>query len=278
MKRFSFTCRNEISQYEKSIVPILRWMINLEELCLNICIYQGVVFGGNQLKTNILNHLSKLNKFTFNIRSLCYISNLAAFVSNEDIQNSFIGLGINEIVSYVDYSSTRRDAVHCHMFSYPYTLEYFDGIRNRFPDGLYECVREVKLFDNHPFEYEFFLRMAKAFPFVELLTLTNRSAQQQKSIGNDRGLAPIEYSHLSELYFNGAHDDYIEQFLMDSKTFLSKSIRLYIERKDLKRVTHNFTRITTEINCAKVYYLHLLDNCRLEPGLTKYFPSATMAR
>ena len=251
-------------------------MINLEELCLNICVDQRIVFDGNQLKTNILNHFSKLNKLTLNIRSLFHPFDPVEFVSHEDIRNSLIDLPMTDLVSYLDYTSNKRHG-QFHMFSYPYTLDYFDGITNRFPNGLFQSVRKAKLHDDHPFEHEFFRRMAKAFPLLEMLTLTNETAQQQKSIDNDQDLALIEYSHLTELFFNCAHDDYIEQFLMNSKTFLSKSIWLCVDREDLKRVTHNFTRISTQINCAKVEYLYFLDDFHMvEQHVTKYFPHATI--
>ena len=60
-------------------------------------------------------------------------------------------------------------------------------------------------------------------------------SQQQIALDNNQDFAPIEYSHRRELFFNDAHDDYIEQFLTNSKTFLSKTIRLYVDREYLKK-------------------------------------------
>jgi hypothetical protein len=56
------------------------------------------------------------------------------------------------------------------------------------------------------------------------------------------------------LNFDEAHDDYIEQFLFDIKTFLPNNILLGIEYQQLKRVTDNFTRLETRNNCSKVGY------------------------
>jgi hypothetical protein len=43
------------------------------------------------------------------------------------------------------------------MYSYPYTLTYYDDISNNFPGGLFKCVREISLFDERSFEHEFFV-------------------------------------------------------------------------------------------------------------------------
>ena len=212
-----------------------------------------------------------MNKFTFNIRSLFHVFDPTDLLSNEDIRNSLIGLQMNEILSYVDYSVNQRDG-QCHMFSYPYTLEYVDDLTNRFPNGLFECVREVRLFDERPFEHEFFLRLAQAFPALEILSLSNEAAQEQKLISNDQGLAKIEYPHLTELVFNCTHDDYIEQFLMAEKTVLSNPIYLSIDYEPLKTITRNFRRIATQINCAKVNHLRLWGRSQTSEGLTEYFP------
>lgn len=53
------------------------------------------------------------------------------------------------------------------------------------------------------------------------------------------------------------HDDYIEQFLFDTKTRLKNYIDLYINYESLQGVTHNFTTDATRVNCAKIIQLHL---------------------
>jgi hypothetical protein len=81
------------------------------------------------------------------IRSFFHVSNQTHLLSNEDMQQTFENLGENRIISYVDY------------FSYPYVWNYYRDITNQFPDGLFTCVREVSLFDERPFEHEFFIRI-----------------------------------------------------------------------------------------------------------------------
>jgi len=133
------------------------------------------------------------------IRSFFHVSNQTHLLSNEDMQQTFENLGENRIISYVDY------------FSYPYVWNYYRDITNQFPDGLFTCVREVSLFDERPFEHEFFIRIAEAFSLLEKLSVHNRTPQQQQQlINNKKNLSLIEYPHLTELDCNCVHDDYIK--------------------------------------------------------------------
>ncbi|CAF4495152.1 unnamed protein product [Rotaria sp. Silwood2] len=66
--------------------------------------------------------------------------------------------------------------------------------------------------------------------------------QEQDSNNNSRKLSVIEYSHLITHGLINVHDDYAEQFLLDTKTCLSNYIRLGINYDQLQRVIENFTR------------------------------------
>jgi hypothetical protein len=81
------------------------------------------------------------------------------------------------------------------------------------------------------------------------LTVINQNAQSKK---HDQPLSIIEYSYLTLLDLSDVHDDYIEQFLVDTKMSLPYNVYLIIHYQPLKRVTHNFQRTTTRINCAKL--------------------------
>ncbi|CAF5170267.1 unnamed protein product [Rotaria sp. Silwood1] len=99
----------------------------------------------------------------------------------------------------------------------------------------------MSLFDEHPFEHEFFLRIVQSFPFIEGLSLANRKPQNgkqsYKSNSDNRNLPLIEYFFLNELYISNVHDDYIEQFLFDTKTYLQNNVILYVDYESLQRVT-----------------------------------------
>ncbi|CAF4554129.1 unnamed protein product, partial [Rotaria magnacalcarata] len=125
---------------------------------------------GYDLKYNIINHLLRLNKFVFNISSHLPLNDQISLSSNEDCQLSFKDVQDNKVISYVDYFSDCKRG-QCHIYSYPYQGKRYQSITNNFSYGLFESVREVSLFDERPFEHEFFVKIAKSFPFMEKLTL-----------------------------------------------------------------------------------------------------------
>jgi hypothetical protein len=110
------------------------------------------------------------------------------------------------------------------------------------------------------------------------LTLTNEKPQnweQSYSSNNDNeNLSVIEYSCLNELIIIDVHDDYIEEFLLDTKTYLPKNVFLSIKYESLKHITHNFTRDTTRINCMKITELELFPETQYSSSLQEYFPYA----
>ncbi|CAF2945702.1 unnamed protein product [Rotaria sp. Silwood2] len=79
-----------------------------------------------------------------------------------------------------------------------------------FAGGLFKCVYEVSLFDDRPFEHEFFVRIAQAFPLLKKLSMINRTPQNQRTKNNNEYLSIIEYLHLIELDFLDVNDDYLE--------------------------------------------------------------------
>jgi hypothetical protein len=270
--------RSDTNLYDKLIVPLLQRMINLEELNLYLSIRGKQTFvDGTDLKKNILHYMSQLKKFSFRIRSNIYLDNEINFPSNNDIQNTFKDFKDNQIISYVDCFS-KSNNVECHIYSYPYRNKKYGRISNNLPCKSFEYVREISLFDEHPFEHEFFLRIAQAFPNVKILTLNNEQPQknkqhsQSKNVHHDSSITG--YLHLTELNLHEAHDDYIEEFLIDSKTCLPSTVDLIVEYEAMKRVTENFTRNTTRINCSKLICLTLVGDVPTSAYLKEYFPRA----
>jgi hypothetical protein len=265
--------------YEKSIVPLLHRMSNLEELFLNLSIGRSTpdksFIDGNNLKIDIMSHMPKLNKFVFSIHSNLDVNDLTDLPSNEDIHRTFKGLEDYQIISYIHYFPHDRIG-QCHIYSQPYTMNYLYGLTNSFPGGLFKFVHKVSLFDEHPFEHEFFIRIAQSFPLLRTLSIDNNSPQNHKRCEdlnkNYRSFPVIKYSHLTLLCLDMAHDDYVEQFLIDTKTCLSNFISLSVYYPSLQKVTNNFTRDTTRINCAKVNYIHNIDKLNLPNSFHTYFP------
>ena len=253
-------------------------MFNLEKLDLQLKMdrYKGFI-DGNDLKENIINHMPRLNEFTFNIRVFNHIYNRINLPSNEDIQYTFKDFTNNRIISCVDLFQEQKYR-YCHIYSYPYRMECYDNISNNFPGGLFKYVHTVSLYDEYPFEREFFLQIAQSFPLMEKLTVINAKPQKnklyRKSNNDNQDLSIIKYPHLTILLLRKAHDDYVEQFLVDTEMSLRS---LFVDYEAMKRVTENFTRNTTRINCAKLRSIYLLGAKKITKHIKDYFPQTKVS-
>ncbi|CAF2173617.1 unnamed protein product [Rotaria magnacalcarata] len=180
LKCFSLRCDMRTHYYSSLILPLLRRMFNLQKLYLQLEIDSYKEFiDGNDLKENIINYMSQLNNFTFNIRVIKHSPNLMNLASNEYIQHTFKDFKYNQISSCIGYYQERGYS-YCHIYSYPYRMHYYFNITNNFPGGLFQCVRKVSLYDEQPFEYEFFLQIAQSFPFMKDLSIINDKPQRNK--------------------------------------------------------------------------------------------------
>ncbi|CAF1214485.1 unnamed protein product [Adineta steineri] len=241
LKHFSLNHGFDTYLYDKLIVPLLQRMINLEELNLYLIIsHKQTIVDGIDLKKNILNYMSQLKKFSFSISSEVHLGNEINLPSNDDIQNTFKDFKDNEIISYVD-NFPMSNKIGCRMYSYPYRWTN------------------------------------QAFPNVKKLRLENEQPQKKKNHGDS---SITTYFHLTELHLLFAHDDYIEEFLTDSKTYLPNTVDLIVEYKAIQRLTENFTRSTTQINCSKLIRLYLYedDDQIILDDMEHYFPRAKIFR
>ncbi|CAF4683217.1 unnamed protein product, partial [Rotaria sp. Silwood2] len=219
LRIFSLWCKNKIFNFDESIVPLLRRMLNLEELHLNITVqcYEKFI-DGEKLKKDIIIYMPQLYKLTFNIFSIIYHRNQTNFPLNEYIQETFKYFPNNKIISSIEHFQEKSFS-QCHIYSYPYKWEVYINITNNFRGELFMSVTNVLLYDEYEFEYEFFLRISKSFPFMKELTIKNRKALNKKQFiksNNDNKILPIiEYSKLKLLDLFDSHDDYVELFLFN---------------------------------------------------------------
>ncbi|CAF1942033.1 unnamed protein product [Rotaria magnacalcarata] len=182
----------------------------------------------------------------------------------------------SKIISYID-GFPQLNQFHCHIYSYsyPYSLTHYNYITNNFRGGLFKHDCKISLVDERPFEHEFFLQIAKSFPFVRELRIHNL-----EPLNNDKQQCSIiEYPHLTKLVLiqNHNHENYLEQFLNSSKMYLSNNIYLIADYDCLQRVTDNFTSDTTRMNSAKTKYLNLDIQPELSLDLIKdYVPRAEL--
>jgi len=251
-------------------------MSNLEKLSLNLGICEKNTFvDGNELKKNIINYMPRLKRFQFYICS--HLSDQIYLPSKEAIQHTFRDFKDDQIISYIDYFQKEQYSL-CHIYSYSFKLKYYYTITNNFPGGLFKYVHELLLSDERPFEHEFFLQIAQSFPFIKHLSIRNSKPQNNKlcreSKNDNQDFSIIKYPHLTSLTLLKTHDDYIEEFLVDTRTCLPNNVvHLNICYHQLKRVTHHFTRDTTRINCAKLNSLCLSGRrLRLPKYAKDYFP------
>ncbi|CAF2521237.1 unnamed protein product [Rotaria sp. Silwood2] len=282
LRIFSLCCEKEIHSYDESIVPLLHRMLNLEELDLNITVncYEKFI-DGDTLKRDIIVYMLQLYKFTFNICSIINHRNQTNFPLNEHIKNTFKNISNNQIITSIDHFQEKRYS-QCHIYSYPYKWKIYNNLTNNFRGGLFTSVTQVSLYDEHPFEYELFLRIQISFPFMKELTIKNQKAQKYKqfikSNNNNQILPIIEYFNLTRLDLNKTHDDYLELFLFDMNMSLPINLHLLVNYESLERVTYYFTRYITRNNCTKLAALYCNPVNQIDEHIKNYFPYTCIRR
>jgi len=211
--------------------------------------------------------MAKLQKFTFYIHSTISVDYQPNLSSIDDVINTSTDFQNNQIIFHIDHCK-KSNAIRCDIYSYPYAWKFYYNITNNFPGGLFKCVREISLHDERPFEREFFLKISQSFPCIEKLILKNSEPQEHKDVQ----CSIIEYPHLNQLVLFEADESYIEQFLNNSKTYLSNNIYLHIGYDSLNNVTGNFTSDATRMNCSKIIRINVFGYGLELSKLKDYFP------
>ncbi|CAF4057158.1 unnamed protein product [Rotaria sordida] len=275
LKCFSLTCYPSGQAYDNLVLPLLRQMSNLEELTLYIHIFGGPIFiSGTHLHNEILVYMSQLHTFTFYITSENDFIDPPILISNLDIQRTFTNIKCGQIVCMIDYFAI--DKTICRVFSLPLKFHCLKKIPNNIPNLVFNSVTHLELWDENPFKYEFFIRLARAFPFIKSLSIWNivpASWTFDKSHLNDKDWCSIiEYPHLISLDIVRANIYYVEHFLNETKTYLPRLTELKIRYEDLEMVTTNFTRDETRRNSAKVKRLIVGHSTVYPKDVYYYFP------
>ena len=260
--------------YDRLILPLLQRMSKLEQLHLCLFIGSRPFIDGDNLKLNILSHMPLLTKLTFHICTLTRFYNQINCPSNQTIQQTFQDFKNQNIICSTDYMK-QTGYSQCRIYTHPYRLKYYDDITNQFSGGLFLSVRKVSLVDEHPFEHEFFLRIAQSFPLMEELIVKNKKPQQRKrfqvSTNNNK---IIIYSNLVFLNLLYAHKDYYEQFVFDTKTCLPNKINISVDYRLMRKITRNFRRRLTQNNSAKMSWIYFSNKSQFPEHLHQYFPRA----
>ncbi|CAF3298665.1 unnamed protein product [Rotaria sp. Silwood2] len=275
MKCFSLTCRCRNNEYDIKILPLLRRMSNLEELTLNIINSKRNTFvDGTQINNEILVHMPRLYKFIFHINTEIKLNDLVHYLSNDDIQRTFANIGYEQVCCIVNYLNI--DIAICHVFSLPFVFDYLEYIGNTFPPIVFSHVVSLTVYDTVPFEQEFFIRIARFFPFLKELRVIN--FESQLHISNELNFRDnilhsiVQYPHLISLILMTVHIDYVEQFLNETKTHLPRLTTLTVDYDQLTIVTKNFTRNITRLNCTKIKELTIEESRVHSKDFYVYFP------
>ncbi|CAF0787842.1 unnamed protein product [Adineta steineri] len=273
LKCFSLRTNWYTSYYDEQVVPLLRRMLNLEELTLLLPVrrYKSTYIDGNHLYDQVLNYMPQLNKFIFNIHTeIIHLSTDIDVPSNDDIRNSFIKRGFQSVEACADKKSNNI-ICRCHVYSLPYQFDEFMFMGKCFQGGRFDKVRMLSMHDEHPFEHELFKIISQDFPFLQKLSIWNFESPKKEQHYSS---TLIIFNYLFELDLMLAHSDYAIQFLSDTKTRLLCLTNLRIEYETLATVTNNFTNDATRLNCAKIKSLVMYRKFVPPHNFFSYFSSS----
>ncbi|CAF3233891.1 unnamed protein product [Rotaria sp. Silwood2] len=256
MKYFSLSSYRQTKEYDSHILPLIHQMKYLEKLILSLNVYQRSTFiDGIHLENEMLIYLPQLQIFEFNIVTYNeYMSNEIYMQSNNDLRRTFLNWRYGHVDCYI--SSYPNNEARSHIFSLPCNKTDMYIISYGFLGGFHTNVRILFLIDRvYPFKHEFFHRIARAFPLITELTVLNNRDFNNTDENNNQMKSIIEFHHLTSLTIHFERAIYVEQFLVDTNTYLPNLINLAVSYDNLVTVTNNFTRHSTRHNCTKVRIL-----------------------
>ncbi|CAM4808853.1 unnamed protein product [Rotaria magnacalcarata] len=267
LKCFSLICYDSTPGYDNLILPLLRRMSYLEELALYLHILAGSTFiSGTHLDNEILSHMPRLHTFSFYFASENAIVDSTIRISNSDIERTFANTEHRQIGCLVDYYTCGK--LICRVFSLPFKFDRLANITNNIPNIVFNSVTHLELRDKYPFKHEFFIRLARGFPFLKSLSIDTILAPnwrcREHHLYHIDWCSIVEYPHLISLDIDSANSYYVEHFLNETKAHLPRLTELKVRYKDLEMVTKNFTRTETRRNCAKVKRL-IVRHCVVYP-------------
>ncbi len=276
MKCFSLTCFRQTNEYDNRVIPLLRRMSHLEKLTLYIRCHRSVFVDGTHLHKQILTHMLRLHTFIFYISTEIYINHSVHRLCDNDIQQTFTKIGYYETACNVNYY--RESKAICHVFSLPFLFDHFEKMCNNFPSMVFNHVTCLTVADTIPFSHEFFIRIAKDFPSLKFLSIFNWLPPSllhnflEYTADNIQFYSAIEYPNLTSLDVVYADIYYLEQFLLDTKTYAPRLTEIEVNYNQLKTVTKNFTRDATRRNCANIKRLIFDKEIDYPKEMSLYFP------
>jgi hypothetical protein len=230
-----------------------------------------IIIDGGFVQNEILLYISELHSFTFYISTYADTRNLSHTLPQEDFS-----IGHGDTISMVNYVSPC--AVVCSIFSLPFVFGYLADLGNRFPDVVFSHVTYLFARNVDAFRHEFFVRIARSFPLLNCLCISNVTSQPlsdllASSFDHPQSHSMVEYPYLVSLDVSFSRKGYLEQFLNETKAYVPCLTKLTVCHRHLKIITENFTREATRRNCAKVKQLTFLLQSDNQGDYSHYFPS-----
>ncbi|CAM2728774.1 unnamed protein product [Rotaria socialis] len=277
LKCFYVQCICFNHTYYGQILPLLHRMSNIETLNLHLGIDNPkILIDNNHLHNEFIDRMPRLRTFNFYFLSFIELNQSVHHLSKDDILQTFPKIIYQQVDCMINYGCNN---VKYHLFSLPFMFDYLPFIENVFPSIIFDHVIRLSVDDSIPFEHEFFMRIAWSFPLLRILNIYNFMPQlviSNKLSSNDNQLCStiIQYPYLTSLDLQFVHDDYIEQFLNDKKTYLPHLSKLNISCDGLHSVTRNFTNERTRLNCMNVKQLNITPKISIHSeDFYAYFPS-----
>ncbi|CAM4822826.1 unnamed protein product [Rotaria magnacalcarata] len=138
-------------------------MCNLQDLTLYIQIKErNRLVNGIQLENNVLIHLSKFQTFVFYICTFTSGNHTVTSLSNDDIQRTFSHVKFGQAGCSISHFN--EFDITYNVFSLPFKFERMEYTRML----LFLCI-----YDTIVFKHEYFVRLARCFPLLEALFITN---------------------------------------------------------------------------------------------------------
>jgi hypothetical protein len=251
-------------------------MSHLEELTLYLRIWRGSKFiSGTDLDNEILTYMPQLHTFTFYIDCINQIVDSGIHLSATDIEQTFTNIKYKQVICMVDYS-VDSDLVRYRIFSLPTKFHRLEDIKNNIPNIVFNSVTYLKVRDGNAFKHEFFIRLARAFPFLKSLSISNRRLPfwrfDEHHLREKEWCSIIEYPHLIFLDVENANPYYVENLLNETKTHLPNLKQLKVTFEVLKLVTENFTRDDLRRTCLRVERLIVHYPIDYPENVYRYFP------
>ena len=234
----------------------------------------SIFISGTHRHDEILIHMSQLRTFKFHFASENTVNDSTKRISESDIQKTFTSTTYQEVFCMVDNLASKK--LICRSFTLLFKFHRLEYIGRNIPNVIFESVTYLKLWDSYPFKYEFFVRLAQAFPFLKSLSISKLHPPflkfSKSNLAVKDWFALVQYPYLISLDIERACCHYVECFLNEAKAYLLRLTELTIFYEDLVMATNNFTTDETRRNCANVRRLTINHYTVYPKDVYSYFP------